>query len=96
MIIKEAIICIGCGESALVELHHHWCAACQDDISRINKSDNLSIEVKSYITTNYHNYLQHLINENKKPEYAAEYHTFQETCENFYILKTSKSSTHIF
>ena len=87
MIIKEMIICKGCGETTTVEPTHHYCKACIEDINRIKKSNELSLEVKDFIINNYSKYLQWLIKQHEKPEYDAEYHTFMETCQDFYINK---------
>jgi len=79
--------CKGCNEVHIsVTKDYPYCLACIDDIQRINNSE-LDEKIKIYVIENYDKYLSWLIEENEKPEYAAEYHSFQETCKDFYILK---------
>ncbi len=78
-----------CSETHLSETEN--CLACQEDIKRIIESSEISQEVKDYITENYSDYIKYLEQENEKPEYAAEYHTFYETCVDYYVLATNQT-----
>jgi hypothetical protein len=84
MSIKEVIICKGCKDSTTVEKDHHYCHACQEDIDRITKCKEISTEVKQYAIDNYTAYLTWMIKQDEKPEYKANYHTFMETCKDFF------------
>ena len=85
---EETRSCKACGCDENVVDDHHYCRACHDDLVRINEDKHLSAEVKLYITNNYSKYLQWLITQEAKFEWNAEYHTFQETCEDFYLSDT--------
>ena len=84
----EIINCIGCNHSEPIDAGHHLCKACQDDITRITDSKDISSEVKEHIINNYSKYYEWLMKQSTKFEWKAEYHSFQETCEEFYICNT--------
>jgi len=80
--------CKGCKETMVTVAEHEiYCTACQEDMDRICKSADISDEVKKYIIQNYPKYMDWLVKQNEKPEYAANYHTFQDTTETFYISR---------
>jgi len=87
--IKEMIICKSCKETHSVDIGHHHCNACSEDLTRISKSKDISHEIKRYIILHYTQYLNWLIKQNDKPEWNANYHSFQDTCETFYITDTA-------
>lgn len=93
MNIHKIIKCQSCNHIIINDKNHFYCQACQDDISRILKSKDISPEVKDFVLTNYSKYLNYLIVQNNKPEYSAEYHSFQDTCEEFYLYDW-KSNDH--